>query len=144
MKSWICAALLFFAVCSAAPIRATVAGSTSDCFAGQTRRVPGVEVYTFPKSPQLAGRIDAVLEATDANIFDRFDRLLRFVRTSKALAHVKSDNNGLFRAEVAADDELIVLGYLETEDNPLYWMHRYVRVDRQSSVSVALDYCRQP
>jgi len=99
-------------------------------------------VFLLPKSPQLITLINSVLKSNDENAFDRFDKLLKFVKGAKALARTKSDHAGSFRAEIPAVEDLIVFGYMETEDNPLYWMHSEVKLDHRSTLSVTLDYCK--
>jgi len=82
------------------------------------------------------------LKASDDNVFDRFGKLLKYVKRAKALSHTKSDDAGSFRAEIPALDKVIVFGYMEIEDNPLYWMYSEVDIGHRSRVTVALDYCR--
>ena len=129
--------------CTAAPERAVLTGTTLDCVAGTARRTAGVEVSIFPKSPQLTSLIEGVQKATDENIFYRFDKLIKFVKGTRALARVKSDSNGAFKVEIPALGQVIVFGYMETEDNPFYWMHSDVDIAHRSSVTVVLDYCKQ-
>jgi hypothetical protein len=129
-------------VSNAAPARLVVTGSTLDCLAGKVYHTAGVDVFILAESPQLRTPIESVLKSNDDNVFDRFSKSIRFVRGGKALAHTKSDHNGSFKVEIPASEKLIVFGYAETEDNPLYWMHTDVNVNHQSTVSVILDYCR--
>lgn len=137
--------LLIVGTCAflnAAAPRVVVTGTTSDCVASRSQRTPRVDVFIFPKSAQLATLIDSVLKASDDNVFDRFGKLLKYVKRAKALSHTKSDDAGSFRAEIPALDKVIVFGYMEIEDNPLYWMYSEVDIGHRSRVTVALDYCR--
>jgi hypothetical protein len=143
MKSKICALILAgYLASGATAARLVVTGSTLDCLAGKTYHTAGVDVFIFAESPALRTLIENVLKSNDDNVFDRFNRLIKFMRGGAALAHTKSDRNGSFKAEIPASEKLIVLGYMETEDNPLYWMHTDVNVNRQAMVSVILDYCK--
>jgi hypothetical protein len=125
-----------------AAARVVVTGVTSDCIASSSQRTAGVDVLIFPKSAQLANLIDSVLKASDDNVFNRFNKLIKYVKSAKALSRTKSDNTGSFMAEIPELDKVIVFGYMETEDNPLYWMYSEVDIGHRSRVSVALDYCR--
>ncbi len=145
MKRRICILVLATStICSAAPDRVVVTGSSLDCLAGKVYHTPGVEVFVFPKSQQLTMLIDGVLKSTNETVLDRFDKLISFVKSGRALAHTRSDRNGFFRAEIPAKENLTVFGYLEAEDNPLYWMHADVIVNHRPAVSVVLDYCKRP
>jgi hypothetical protein len=132
------------AVCAAAPARVVVTGATSDCLAGRVYRTAGVEVVILPKSSKLTTLIEDVLKSTDETALDCFNKLMKFVKGTKALARTKSDRSGSFTAEVSPVDRLVVFGYMETEDNPMYWMHADVDISHRSQVSVLLDYCKQP
>ena len=127
---------------NAAAARVVVTGVTSDCIAGHSQRTAGVDVFIFPKSAQLANLTDGVLQASDDNVFNRLDKLIKYVKRTKALSHTNSDNTGSFRAEIPELDKVIVFGYMETEDNPLYRMYSEADIGHRSRVSVALDYCR--
>jgi len=144
MKSKICALILAgCAICGALPESVLVTGSTLDCLAGKVYHTAGVEVFILPRSPQLIALIDSVLKSNDENVFDRFDKLLKFVKGGKVLAHTKSDRTGSFRAEIPAVEDLVVFGYLETEDNPLYWMYTEANLNHRPTLSVTLDYCKR-
>lgn len=96
----------------------------------------------FPKSPTLTNLIDGVTKATDQNILERFAKLIKYVKGTRALAHTKSDHGGSFRVEIPDLNKIIVLGYPETEDDSFYWMHSEIDIAHRSSVSITLDYCQ--
>ena len=66
---------------SAAAARVVVTGVTSDCIAGHSQRTAGVDVFIFPKSAQLANLTDSVLKASDDNVFNRLDKLIKICKT---------------------------------------------------------------
>jgi len=142
MRRKLCVLLLACGVCHAAPERTVVTGNTQDCLAGKVYRTAGVEVSVLPKSAQLVALIEAVQKANDNNVFDRFDKLIQFVHGAKTLGRTKSGRDGSFRVEIPAVEEVIVFGYLETEDNPFYWMSIEVNLNHRRTVSVTLDYCQ--
>jgi hypothetical protein len=127
-------------LCNAAPPRVVITGTTLDYF-GKAYQTVGVEVFVFPRSPTLTNLIDGVTNATDQNIFDRFGKLIKYVKGTRALARTKSDRDGSFRVEIPDLEKIIVLGDLETEDDPFYWTHSDIDIARRSSVSITLDYC---
>ena len=131
-----------YSFCEAAPSSIVVTGTALDCLSdGTVTRMPDVEVFVFPKTRQLVDLISGT-HVEDVRIFERFEKLLKFIRGSNALAHTKSDRRGLFRMIIPAVERIIVLGYMETEDDPLYWMYREVIIDKRSTVSVTLDACK--
>ena len=131
-------------LCEAAPSHIVVTGTTLDCFLhdGPVYRTAGIEVFVFPKTQQLVNLINSMHLPPDDKIFERFEKLLKFIRGPGALARTKSDSRGLFRMEIPVVERIIVLGYLETEDKPLYWMYREVFINKRSTVSVTLDACK--
>jgi len=135
--------LAVFGCCGAAQQRVIITGTTLDCVANKTLRTAGVEIFIFPNSPQLSSLIGNVLKATDENVFERFGALVKYMKGTKALAHTRSDGNGSFKTEIPERDKVIVIGYMETEDNPLYWMHAELEIGHKPSVTVVLDYCKK-
>jgi hypothetical protein len=138
-----CLVVALSGLCSAAPQETVVTGTTSSCVDGKTVHTSDVEISVFPRSEKLASLIDSVLKATDANVFDRFDKLIKYVKGTKALARTTSDATGSFRVKIPLLDNVTVFGYMETEDNPFYWMHSEVDVAHRSAVSVVLSYCKR-
>lgn len=128
--------------CNAVSPRVVIVGTTLDCIGGKAHHTVGVEVFVFPRSPTLTNLIGGVTKATDQNVFDRFGKLIKYVKGTRALAHTKSNRDGSFRVEIPDQDKIIVLGYLETEDDPFYWMHSDIDIAHRSSVSITLDYCQ--
>jgi hypothetical protein len=120
-----------------------ITGTTLDCVGDRSQRTAGVEVFVFPRSAQLMNLIDGARKATDENIFDRFNRLIKYVKSTKTLARTHSDTQGLFKIEIPESDKVIVFGYMETEDNPFYWMYSEIDIGHRSLVSVPLNYCKK-
>jgi hypothetical protein len=81
-------------------------------------------------------------DASDDKIFDRHDTLIRHLKGPGALARTKTDSGGSFRVEIPPAAKITVFGYIELEDNPLYWIHSDVDVGRRTNVPVVLDDCR--
>ena len=120
----------------------TIQGVTLDCSGGKRLRTAGVEVFVFPKSAPLTRLMDNVTQATDATVLERFNDLIAYVKKTKALAHARTDRSGNSIVRVTEHGKLVIIGYLETEDDPLYWMHAETDTSNRSTVAATLDHCR--
>jgi len=128
------------AICDPTPRRIVLTGTALDCRGGHTS---GVQVFVFRRSPPLDHLVEMAEKASDDSIFDRYDKLMSYLKGPGALARTRTDSKGSFRVEIPPAAKITVFGYIETEDNPLYWMHSDVDVGRRTNVPVVLDYCHR-
>ena len=132
--------LAALAICDPAPQRVVLTGTALDCWGGRT---PGEQIFVFRRSPQLGRLVELFEKASDDTIFDRYDRLMSYLKGPGALARTNTDRKGSFRAEIPSAAKITVFGYMEVEDNPFYWTHSDVEAGRLTNVHVVLNHCHR-
>lgn len=130
-----------------------ISGVTRDCFDDKEYHPEQVDIYFFDaaNSPRLMGLLDDLTRRetrlTPDNIdpfLEVYQRLVRLVRSSKPLAHTKSDHNGSYRATIPSSvAKVIIVGTAEREDEPYYYASLRLDVKAQSQHSVVLDFVRK-
>lgn len=144
-------ALLLAAFSSTEAQTVTLRGTATDCFAGQAIKSPEVRIAAFDaaRSKEMLKTLRAMDESGiyvegDTNYMRRlgrqYDRVTQLTKSSRALARVISDAEGLFTLRIAPTDSVLIFGYEETEDEPFYYS--YTVVAGRASRSVNLDMTR--
>ncbi len=146
---WLHSLAIVFLTCVGAAASLTISGNTADCVGGTRYHPAGADVYFFDatKSSELISVLKALAEEPNPNdsasverFFAQYGHLTRLVKTSKSLAHTKSDKDGNFKISISVMPEsLILLGYAESTDGPPGYAYLEVKPKRTSGPLI-LDF----
>jgi hypothetical protein len=139
--------LFGFLICSHLHAAVLIKGTAISCELGHKSPVV-VDVYILDsaKAPRLVALIKMIERGDPGNdqqsiqLIPRFDEMMRIVKSTTPLAHMKTDRAGSFRSKIPSVGDVIVFGYAEVEDHPYFYEYKQVTVSGQSSIDVTLDF----
>jgi hypothetical protein len=125
-------------------------GQTRDCFAGKLYHPAKVDIYLFDARtseaiPRLIHRMEAYGSTGDVQssqeFFKYYGELLKLVKKSKALGHVRSDQSGTFHfSDVPAGAAAVVVGISPREDDPAFYAYEELGTLHGGENPVTLDF----
>jgi hypothetical protein len=128
-------ALVAVASSAQAQTRITLQGSAQDC-EGAPVMMPGVRLFALDarKNQRMVATLRSMdhldwagdNEGSMERLLAKYDTVMNLLKRSRPMARSVSNSRGRFAFRIASVDSVLVFGYEEMEDAPVYYAYRII------------------